>query len=142
VAHQIVNVNSADGYTALETTVFGIDGPVEASAAITAKTILSVGTDGRFAMAATDGTASLSTGVALKAIASGDTGLVRFVGAVSNVPATGAISAGDLLKRSVTTTGSVSATATPAAGEVIGVAMAASASNVVKVWLTGGKALS
>jgi hypothetical protein len=55
----------------------------------------------------------------------------------------GAAAAGALLKRSVTTAGSLAATATPAAGEVIAISLAASASNTCDVWVVGlGAALS
>lgn len=139
-AGTITNPNLADGYTTVESVDLCTE--KKASAAITAKTVVSLGTDSKVAMSATNGTASLQLGIALRAIASGKTGTIVTSGVVENVPATGAVAAGDLLKRSVTTTGSVSATATPAAGEVIAVAIAASASNVVTVYIAKCLALS
>lgn len=138
----ITNPGGAFGYTDLETKLYSQTEPYRASAAVTAKRVLAVGTDGTLAIAATDGTASLCVGIAQAAVASGADGLVITGGYAEDVPATGAVAAGDLLKRSVTTAGSVSATATPAAGEVVGVAINASSSNTVDVRVTPGKALS
>lgn len=112
------------------------------SAAVTAKRVVAIGTAGLVAIAATNGTASLTVGIAQSAIASGQAGLVVTQGIAEDVPCDGTVAAGDLLKRSVTTAGSVSATATPAAGEVIGVAINASSSNTVDVWVTPSKVLS
>lgn len=108
----------------------------KASAAIAGgPQVVALGTDGRVAEAATDSTASLSVGITTGNVASGDIAQVVVYGFVGSVPAAGAITAGAILKRSVTTTGSVSATASPAAGEAIGFAVAASASNLVDVWV-------
>lgn len=107
------------------------------SAAVTANTVVSTGTTGLIATTATDGTASLCVGVAPQAIASGDTGPVITWGYVEGVTAQGTIAAGDILKRSATTTGALAATATPAAGEAIGVAIAASSGGTVKAFLKG-----
>lgn len=138
----ITNPGGAHGYTDLDTQLYSQTAPFRASAAITAKRVVAIGTGGTIAIAATDGTASLTIGIAQSAIASGADGLVVIGGIAEDVPATGAVAAGDLLKRSTTTAGSVSATATPAAGEVVGTAINASSSNVVDVWVTPGKALS
>lgn len=113
----------------------------KASAAISAKAVVAIGTDFQVATLATDGTDSLGIGIADAAIASGNTGKVTVLGLVQDVNADGSISAGDLLKVSATTDGYVLATATPAAGEVVGVAVNDSASDVVDVWISG-KALS
>lgn len=138
----IINPGGAFGVTDLESTSYSQTAPFRTSAAVTAKRVVAIGTAGTIAIAATDGTASLTVGIAQTAIASGNDGLVVVAGMAEDVPAAGAVAAGDLLKRSVTTAGSVSATATPAAGEVIGVAINASSSNVVDVWVTPSKALS
>jgi hypothetical protein len=93
---------------------------------------------GLVAHAATNGTASLCLGVALNAISSGGfTGLVIVQGYVSAFP-DGAIAAGDIVKRSVNTAGYVATTATPGVGESIGVAIAASASGRVDIWVAKG----
>lgn len=131
----ITNPNGAFGYSDLRTKMFSLSAEFLASAAVAARRVVAVGTDGRVATAATDGTASLVIGIAQDAIASGDTGDVIVYGIAENVSADGAIAAGDRLKRSATTAGYVAATATPAAGEVIGVAINASASNQVDVWV-------
>lgn len=111
--------------------------PFKASAAVAAKAVVAVDTTGKLvATAATDGTASLAIGGAVDAIASGDTGLVVTHGVQTGVPVDGAVAAGASLKRSVTTAGRLAATATPATGEVVAVALAASASNTATVyWL-------
>lgn len=116
--------------------------PYGTSAAVTAKRVVSVGTNGLVAVAATNGTASLQIGIARDAIASGAAGLIVERGIVTGCGADGAIAAGDRLKRSATTAGFVAATATPAAGEVIAVAINASASNVVDVYVSKSLATS
>lgn len=136
----IQNPNLAYGLTTLDSPE--VTSEKKASAAVTAKTVVSLGTDSKVAMAATNGTASLQHGIAFRAIASGKTGTIVTMGVVENVPCDGAVAAGDRLKRSVTTTGSVAATATPAAGEVIGVALAASASNLCTMYVAKSLATS
>ena len=131
----IVNPNGAFGYTDLQTKVGSLQMEFKTSAAVTAIQCVSIGTGGLIAESATDGTPHLVIGIAPEAIASGDTGNVIVFGMAENVPCDGAVAAGAILKRSVTTTGSVAATATPAAGEVIGVAINASSSNTVDVWV-------
>lgn len=138
----ITNPAGAFGYTDLDTQLYSQTAPFVTSAAVTAKRVVAIGTAGTIAIAATNGTASLSVGIARDAIASGQAGLVVVGGIAEDVPCDGAVAAGDILKRSVTTAGSVSATATPAAGEVIGTAINASSSNTVDVWVLPGKALS
>lgn len=139
----ITNANSAAGDSSLQTNLPCWQGSMQASAAITAKRVVAIGTDGRVATAATDGTASLTIGVAITAAAAAN-GIVQVVlgGIAENVPCSGTVAAGDLLKRNTTTAGWVQATATPAAGEVIGVAINGSSSNTVDVWVGAAKALS
>lgn len=132
---KIVNTVNAYGYSDLQTGVWSLQAPFKTSAAVTGPAVVSINTAGLVATAATDGTASLTVGIAPASIASGSVGRVIVLGLAEDVPCAGAVAAGDLLKRSVTTAGKVSATATPAAGEVIGVAINASASNVVDVWV-------
>lgn len=116
--------------------------PYLASAAITARRVVSIGTTGSVATAATNGTASLQVGISRDAIASGAVGLIIEAGVVTGCGADGSIAAGDRLKRSATTAGFLAATATPAAGEVIAVAIAASASNLVDVFVNKSLATS
>ena len=134
----IENPQGAFGYSDLRSQLWAEEVSFKASAAVTAKRVVAIGTTGQVAIAATDGTATLCVGIAQNAIASGSTGMVVVQGIAEDVPATGAIAAGDFVKRSVTTAGSVSATATPALGEAIGVAINASASNTVDVWVQKG----
>lgn len=130
----IINPAGAYGYDDLQTTVFSIPAQVKASAAVTAGRVVSIGTNGTVATAATDAP-SLAIGVAREALTTGYTGLVTVFGLAENVPAAGAIAAGAIVKASATTAGYVSATATPAAGEPLGIAIAASASNTVDIWV-------
>lgn len=111
--------------------------PFKASTTIAALAAVSIATATfTVATAATDGTAALTRGIALNACTAGQTCMVQVRGLVRNIPVAGAVADGDTLKRSVTTAGKLSATASPATGEVFGVALAASAANVVDVWVT------
>jgi len=138
----IKNVGNVFGQTDLQTGLPGFMGEFKTSAAVGAKAVVAIGTDGTVATIATDGTASLQIGVSLKAAASGKAVPVQLLGIAEDIPCDGAVSAGNLLKRSVTTAGRVQATATPAVGEVIGIAINASASNVVDVWVCKTAALT
>lgn len=130
---QIINPLGAYG---LPAEVSSEPSEFKASATIaTTAPVVAIGTDYRVATAATDGTASLAIGVTLEAGIAGETVEVVTHGLVKAVPVAGAVAAGDTLKRSVTTAGKLSATATPATGETFGIALAASASNVVDVWV-------
>lgn len=138
----IVNNTQSYGYSDLQTTVWRNEVPFKTSAAVTGPAVVSIGTSGLVATAATDGTASLQIGIAVDSIASGAVGGVVIEGIAENVPCDGAVAAGDRLKRSVTTAGRLAATATPAAGEVIAVAINASSSNTVDVWVCKSLATS
>lgn len=127
----------AYGYTDLQTKNAPVVEGMQASAAIAAPRVVVNGTDSRVATAATDSTPSLIAGINIKAVsAAGAEAHVVTLGLAENVPATGTIAAGDLLIRSVTTAGSVSASATPTTGAVLGRAINASASNTVDVWVS------
>jgi hypothetical protein len=131
MANQIIaNTSGAFGYAA-DPGHAGYE--LKTSAAVAAKTVVSIGTTGLIATSATNGTASLCVGFAVAAIASGATGQVLINGYLAGVPCDGAIAAGDIVIRSGTTAGSVKASATPAAGEALGTAIAASASNTCTV---------
>ncbi len=135
-AKTINNPMGAFGYTDLQTQLHSQEAEFKTSAAIAgAPQVVAIGTDGRVAEAATDSTASLSVGIAVRNAASGKVVGVVVQGIAENVPCDGSVTAGALLKRSVTTTGSVAATASPAAGEAIGIAINASSSNTVDVWV-------
>lgn len=116
--------------------------PYQTSAAVAAKAVVAIGTDFTVATAATNGTASLAFGIAANAIGSGQIGNIITGGIAEDVPCDGAVAAGDLLKRSATTAGRVATTATPAAGEVMGVAINASAAGVVDVKVVPSKVTS
>lgn len=133
----ITNPNGAFGYDDLQTSLFRVEAPFKASADIAAKAVVSIGTDGTIATALTDA-ASVAVGVTVNAIASGKTGNVVVYGIAENVPVNGATAAGAILKPSATTAGRLAATATPAAGEKLAVAIAASASNTTDVWVCKG----
>ncbi len=135
-AQTITNPNGAFGFTDLKTKVWSLGAEFKATAvAISARRVVSIGTAGTIAVSATNGTAALCVGITQRAIPASKTGLVIVMGMAEDVPCDGAVAAGDLLKRSVTTAGSVAATATPAAGEVLGFAINASSSNTVDVWV-------
>lgn len=138
---EVLNVGGVYGQTALQTSLPSWQGEFKTSASVTGPSVVAIGTDGTVATAATNGTASLTVGVAIntQAAATGKTAQVVVLGIAENVPAAGSVAAGDLLKRSATTAGYVSATATPAAGEVMGVAINASSSNTVDVWVFPAK---
>lgn len=145
MASQIQRVGATTfGYSDLQTQILGFTGAFPTSASVTGPVVVAIGTDGTVATAATNGTASLTIGVAInsQAATTGKACKVVILGIAENVPAAGAVSAGDLLKRSATTAGYVSATATPGAGEVMGVAINASSSNTVDVWVFPAKVTS
>ena len=137
MSKQIINPGGAHGYTSFDATLPSTQQSFKTSAAVTAKRIVSIGTTGLVAISATDGTPSLCVGQAVSAIASGEIGLVAIQGIAEDCIAEGTIAAGAIVKRSATTAGAVAATATPAAGEAIGVAINASAGGTVDVWLKG-----
>lgn len=111
----------------------------KASTTVTANRVVAIGTDYTVAVAATDGAAGLAIGVSQNlggaAVGAPVASDVTIWGLAKAVPVAGAVAAGDVLKRSVTTAGYLSATATPATGEKLAVALAASASNVVDCWI-------
>lgn len=109
--------------------------PYTANAAIAARTLVQISTDGSVSTATTNSTTAKCIGATLNAIASGQIGEVILFGYVAGVTASGAIAEGNLMKLSVTSGGAVSASAAPAAGEKLGFAIAASASNLVDIWL-------
>jgi hypothetical protein len=133
-----VNPNGQGGDAALQHTMPGDAEPFKAAGTITKGRCVSLSTTGTVTQSATDGTASLVVGIALQSAVSGDTLLVSTRGIAENAGAQGSIAAGDILKRSATSAGYVAATATPAAGEPIGVAFNASSSDTVDVWVSKG----
>jgi hypothetical protein len=130
------NPVGAHGYTDLQSRLWKEEALFESSAAIAARTVVAVGTDGRVATAATDGAATSVVGVARRGVdAAGKTTGVVVKGIAEDVLAQGAIAAGALVIRSGTSAGHVASSATPAAGTVIGVAISAAANGVVDIWV-------
>lgn len=116
--------------------------PLLAAGAITGPAAVSLAaTVGYVTLAATDAPTQC-IGIITDSAQSGHTTLVTILGVARSCPAAGTIAQFAILKPSATTAGRVSATATPVTGEAIGIAMAASASNVVDVWVEPGVALS
>lgn len=136
---QIAPAGGADGYTDLTSKLPRRVDSFLASTTITAKTVVALNTDGTVSPAATNNTASLCIGIADAGASANQFVPVVTYGVVEDVPATGSVAASDVLKRSVTTTGSVAASATPAVGEAIGIAITASASNLAKVFVNLGR---
>ena len=137
----VVNPTDAFGYTDLQTTLPATVDPFEAAGVQAAgPKVVAINTVGAIATAATNGTASLVVGVAINGASINTSGSVMVVtrGMAENVPCDGAVAAGDALKRSVTTAGSVATTATPGVGELLGYAINASSSNTVDVWVCKG----
>lgn len=106
----------------------------ETSTTISKGQVVSVNTARKILQATTTVDVDLVIGVALEDIEAGGTGLVALYGIVTAVKAQGAIAAGALVIRSGTTAGSV-ADAGAAADGIIGVAIAAAASNLVDVFV-------
>lgn len=137
----VVNPADAFGYTDLQTTLPStVDPFLAAGVQAAGPKVVAISTTGAIATAATNGTASLVVGVAINGASINTSGSVLVVtrGMAENVPCDGAVAAGDALKRSVTTAGSVATTATPAVGELLGYAINASSANTVDVWVCKG----
>ena len=116
---------------------WSLSAPVEASAAITGPAVVELSTGYSVATAATDGTAVLARGIVTETVAANGTTNMVVAGIVENMPVDGATAAGAFLKRSTTVAGRLAATATPAAGEILAISLAASASNQTDVWVLG-----
>ena len=142
---RIINPLGAFGWTDLRTNAGGEPMMMKANGHIYADDVVSIDTSGRVVQCITNGTAALAIGVAVagpgttsdtSAIAgTGTPVMVVTYGLAENVKAAGAIAAGDGIKRSATTAGYVSASNAPAAGEAFAVAINASASNTVDIWI-------
>ena len=136
---QIMPAGGADGYTDLTSKLPRRVDPFLASTTITAKTCVVLNNNGTVSPAATDSTAQLVVGIADAGASANQFVPVVTYGVVEDVPATGAVATSDIVKRSVTTAGSVAASATPGVGEAVGFAITASASNTAKVFVTLGR---
>lgn len=103
----------------------------KASAAISGPKIVFLSADGTVATMASGSAAITALGVCINSPAAGEIAQVVESGIVQSVPVDGTCNANSVVIRSGTTNGSVTASATPAVGEVLGYAMAASASNTI-----------
>ena len=132
------NPQGQGGYTDLQTLMPGSVGTFKAAGTIAKGRCVSLSTTGTVTQSATDGTATLVVGISLESAVSGDSIKVATEGIAENVGAQGTINAGAIVIRSATSAGYVAASATPSAGEPIGIAFNASASDTVDVWVSKG----
>lgn len=138
-SRDISNPQGAFGQTA---SFDGVFISLVAAAAITGPKAVSLATTvGQFTTAATNAPTQC-IGVLVGSVGSGASGIVTIIGPAAGVPCNGTVNQFDILKPSATTAGNVASTATPAAGEALGIAMAASASNVVTMWVSKANVLS
>jgi hypothetical protein len=134
---QITNPSGAFGVTSLDQKLWKSTGEFSASAAITAKSPVSISSTGTVATTATDGVAII--GVALNAAsAAGKTVQVITSGIATGVRAGGATTLGTPVIRSATTAGAVTSSATPVTGTVVGFALGASSGGVSSIWVLPG----
>lgn len=109
----------------------------ESGGAITAGRIVAIATDGtgQVTQATTGTTAALIVGVSLDTVTTSGRVCRVVIAGYASALTNGSPSVGALLKRGATTAGSFDATATPAAGEVVAVAISTATSNVSDVWI-------
>lgn len=131
----ISNPNGAFGYSSIDEKLPRTTEEFLAGGAIGAKVPVSITSTGTITATLTDDVAARVIGISVKAIASGKTGLVITQGIASGVSAGGATTLGTPVIRSATTAGYVTSSATPAVGEFLGIALGASASNQVSVYV-------
>lgn len=142
---RIHNPLGAFGVTDLRSVAGGEPMQMKANGHIFVNDVVSIDTSGRVVQCITNGTATLVIGVAVAGPGtSSDTSAIAGTGTpvqvvtqgiAAQVKAAGAVAAGDVIKRSATTAGYVSATAAPAASECFAIAINASASNLVDIWV-------
>jgi hypothetical protein len=141
MGEQVVYANGAFGYTDLDTKVWSNKQPFksgESNTTIARGQVVALNTEGNVIVAVTDGNEEVVVGIAAESIPAGEVGLVTVQGLAENALAQGSISAANLLMRSATTAGYVAAattTATATVGNVLGVAVNASAGGTVDVWV-------
>jgi len=134
----IHNPLGAFGYTDLQNKLYSEVAEFKAQTAITGPAVIAINTTGNVATAATNGTASLTLGIAMNSPAANEIADVVISGIAENVPICGTAAAGDLLIRASTTAGRVMTSASPAVGEYLGTAIMAStgANETVDVWVS------
>ena len=133
----ITNTQGVYGYSDLDTRGWQLSMPATTRAAVEGPAVVELDDDLTVATAATDGTASLARGIVVGSHTANRSVNVVVGGVVADVPVDGAVAKGAVLKRSTTTAGRLQATATPAVGERLAIALAASASNVCDVFVVG-----
>jgi hypothetical protein len=142
-ARTIDNPRGAFGQTGGDAFSLYLEGQAATTAGIAAKRVVSVGTDGRFDVAATNANQRLCVGISTTTFpqASGGvngTGKVAVAGVVTGVPYTGTVNVGDALTRSSVSAGYVMAQAATNAnhGSFVGVAVRVDTVNTVcDVWV-------
>jgi hypothetical protein len=142
-ARTIDNPRGAFGQTGGDAFSLYVEGQAATTAGIAAKRVVSVGTDGRFNVAATNADQKRCVGISVSTFpeASGGvngSGKVAVAGVVRGVPYTGTVNAGDALTRSSVSAGYVMAQAATNAshGAFVGVAINVDAANsVCDVWV-------
>jgi hypothetical protein len=139
---EITNPLGAFGYTDVQTKMGALVWEFKAQSSITGPACVVLNTTGNVATAATNASTAAIIGICINSPTTNQVARVVVFGVAENVPTNGSVSALDRLKPSATTAGYVAATATPAANEVIGFAISASASNVTDVWVSKSLATS
>lgn len=133
----INNPSGAFGVTDLDQKLFKTTGEFVASAAITAKSVVSISSTGTVATTTTGGVGVI--GVALNAASGADKTIqVILTGIATNMVAGGATTLGTPVIRSATTSGAITSSATPVTGTVVGFALGASAGGLTSVWVLPG----
>lgn len=132
----IPNPGGAFGVTDITQKFPGVVMEFEATAAIPARTAVTITTACKITKATTGAAAAgTSLGVTIDAVAAGQYAKVVVLGPIDNVPADGSIAAGSPVIASTTTAGSVIAKAAPTTGEGLGFAIAAASGGVVTIWV-------
>jgi len=132
----VPNPGGAFGVTDITQKFPGVVMEFEATAAIPARTAVTITTACKITKATTGAAAAgTSLGVTIDAVAAGQYAKVVVLGPIDNVPADGSIAAGSPVIASTTTAGSVIAKAAPTTGEGLGFAIAAASGGVVTIWV-------
>lgn len=137
----LVNALNAWGKNDLQTQLPSFVNEYQSGGAITLGSIVAIATDGTgvVTQAATGTTASLCIGIAIDAAPAAGR-IVRVVThGYARARVTGTPTAGAVLKRSGTTAAVLEATATPALGEALAVAIGAASSGMIDAWVQPGR---
>ena len=136
---QLTNPLGAFGYTGLQDTLGPrVEATFVAAGTITAGRCVTIGTDGTISQAAASASTpagALTCGVAVNSAVAGGTVTVVVYGLVDTV-AQGTVTAGNLVTRSATVSGSVASAGTTIASTVFGTAITtASDGGTVTIWV-------